>query len=100
MGNGQRVDTRSAHKIDTLIRVREQLVVRQLSGSAAAILLTRKPGLQRSETPQLALNRDADRVCDLSNFGRHLDVVLIRCRSLHVLAQRAVHHHAREAGAD
>ena len=67
---------------------------------ASAVFLARLAGFERAEAAELALHRHAHRMRHLAGAPRDFDVVLVARRRLGVLAQRAVHHHAGEAGAD
>ena len=72
----------------------EQLLAGELALGADAVLLAGLAGLERAEAAELALDRDADRVRHLDHLARDLDVVVVARRRLHVLLERAVHHHA------
>ncbi len=83
-----------------LLRVGQHHVVRQLALGADAVFLAGLAGFERAEAAQFAFDRHADGVRDLADLARDVDVVLVAGRRLAVLLQRAVHHHAGEAGAD
>ncbi len=96
----QRVDPGGGDEILGLRRVGQQHVVAELALGTDAVLLAGLAGLERAQAAEFALDRDADRMRDLADLARDLDVVVVGRRGLGVLEQRAVHHHAGEARAD
>ena len=99
-GNGERVDAGARDEVLRLRRVGEHHVVRQCAFCADTVFLAGLPGLERAEAAEFALDRHAHHMRHLADAARHLDVVVVARGRLGVFLQRAVHHHAGEAGAD
>ncbi len=88
-----------ATKSAASVGVGQQLRMIELAGGADAVFLARLTSFQRTEATQLALDRNADGVGHFHDFAGRFDVVGVAGRRLAVGAQRAIHHHAREAAA-
>jgi hypothetical protein len=59
-GDRQRVDLGAKHEIERLVRIGQQLVMRELAFRARAVLGFRLAGFQRAEHAELAFHRRAD----------------------------------------
>src|SRR6266404_972229 len=60
--DGQGIDTRALDEIDTLLRVGEKLIVRELAFCPATVLFPRHAGFERTEAAQLAFHRHTNRM--------------------------------------
>ena len=92
-GDGQSINTRAADKVDSLIGVGQQLIMRQDALSAVAIFSLTHAAFQRAQNAQLALDRDAATMGHFGDTAGDVDIVLIAGWGLGILFQRAVHHH-------
>ncbi len=99
-GDGQRVDLGLGDEIGGFVGIGQQLAVIQRAFGTVAVFFTGHAGFQRAEAAQFAFDRDAAGVRQFGHFGGGGDVVFVGGRGLAVGAQRAVHHHRREAGLD
>ena len=96
----QRVDFRLLDELDRLVRVGQQLVMRQLAFRAMAVLLVAHAGFQRTEHTEFALHRNAAEMGHVGDLFRDADIVVPVGGGLAVSFERAVHHHGSEAGLD
>jgi hypothetical protein len=84
-------------EIERLLRIGQQLVVRELSLGAGAVLGFRLAGFERAEHTELAFHRCPDPMRHPRHPFGDGHVVVVVGRRLHVGFQRAVHHHRGEA---
>ncbi len=97
---GQRIDARAVDEVLRLLRIGEEHFMAELAFGADPVLLAGRARFERTQAAEFTFHRDADRMRDAADFTRDADVVFVARRSLRVLHQGAVHHHAREAGAN
>ena len=99
-GDGQRIDARLGHESLGLIRIGQQLIVRQHAFGAVAVFLLAVARFERTEAAEFAFDRNALGMGQLAHFLGDFDVVVEVGRRLAVILERAVHHHGREAVVD
>ena len=99
-GDGQCIHTGGLNEGSRLLRIGQQAGMVQYTLGAMTILLTRHAGFQRAQTAQLPLDGDPNGMSHIDHLAGHFDVVFVAGRRFHVLLQRAIHHHAGEAGAN
>ena len=96
----ERIDAGFRDEIRGLLGIGQQLRMIEHAFGAGTVFLARRAGFERAEATELAFDRHADRVRHVDDAARDRHVVFVTRRRLHVFLQRAVHHHAGEAGAD
>ena len=96
----QRIHAGLTHKLRGFFRVGQQLVLAQRAFRTVAVFLFAVAGFQRAEAAQFAFDGNADRVGHFHYAAGSVDVVFKAGWRLAVGHQRAVHHHAGEAGLD
>ena len=96
-GDGEGVDAGGGDEVGGLGGVGEELVGGEHAVGADAVFFAGLAGFKRAEAAQFAFDADADGVGHFDHLLRHFDVIGIAGRGFHVVAQRAVHHHAGEA---
>ncbi|MCY1233654.1 hypothetical protein D9M72_462050 [compost metagenome] len=99
-GDGQCVQLGGLDEVGGLLRIGQQHGVVQHADGADAVFFAGFTGFQRAQAAQFAFHGHADGVGQLHHLAGDVNVVVVLGRGLAVFAQRAVHHHRREAQVD